>query len=80
VFGKLLLPRRLASSQFGQPYSTSAPQQRQLRTALPGVTKELWIGTFPALFGAGLCVFLTSTSYKDPEGSLDAVCPSLSEI
>ena len=49
---ELLLAQRLAQSQFGQPWSTLPPvEQRQLRSRIyREVTKELWIGTFHALF------------------------------
>jgi len=49
---ELLLAQRLAQSQYGQPWSTLPPvEQRQLRSRIyREVTKELWIGTFHALF------------------------------
>ena len=49
---ELLLAQRLAQSQFGQPWSTLPPvEQRQLRSRIyREITKELWIGTFHALF------------------------------
>ena len=49
---ELLLAQRLAQSQFGQPWSTLPPiEQRQLRSRIyREVIKDLWIGTFHALF------------------------------
>ena len=49
---ELLLAQKLAQSQHGQPWSTLPPlEQRQLRSRIyREVTKELWIGTFHALF------------------------------
>lgn len=65
---ELLLAQRLAGSQFGQPFSTLQPQQqRQLRNRIyREVTKELWIGTFHALFARLLRFDIDK--YKDPEG------------
>ncbi len=65
---ELLLAQRLAGSQFGQPFSTLPPQQqRQLRNRIyREVTKELWIGTFHALFARLLRFDIDK--YKDPEG------------
>jgi DNA helicase-2/ATP-dependent DNA helicase PcrA len=49
---ELLLAQKLAQSQFGQPWSTlPALEQRQLRSRIyREVIKDLWIGTFHALF------------------------------
>ncbi len=65
---ELLLAQRLATSQFGQPLSTLSPvQQRQLRTRIyREITKELWIGTFHALFARLLRFDIDK--YRDPEG------------
>ena len=64
----MLLAQRLAQSQFGQPWSTLPPvEQRQLRTRIyREVTKELWIGTFHALFARMLRFDIDK--FKDPEG------------
>ena len=65
---ELLLVQKLAQSQFGQPWSTLPPvEQRQLRTRIyREVTKELWIGTFHALFARLLRFDIDK--FKDPEG------------
>jgi len=65
---ELLLAQKLAQSQFGQPYSTLAPvEQRQLRSRIyREVIKELWIGTFHALFARLLRFDIDK--FKDPEG------------
>ena len=65
---ELLLAQRLAQSQFGQPWSTLPPvEQRQLRTRIyREITKELWIGTFHALFARMLRFDIDK--FKDPEG------------
>jgi DNA helicase-2/ATP-dependent DNA helicase PcrA len=65
---ELLLAQRLATSQFGQPFSTlTVQQQRQLRSRIyREVIKELWIGTFHALFARLLRFDIDK--YKDPEG------------
>ena len=65
---EMLLAQRLAQSQFGQPWSTLPPvEQRQLRTRIyREVTKELWIGTFHALFARMLRFDIDK--FKDPEG------------
>jgi DNA helicase-2/ATP-dependent DNA helicase PcrA len=65
---ELLLAQRLAQSQFGQPWSTLPPvQQRQLRSRIyREVTKELWIGTFHALFARMLRYDIDK--FKDKEG------------
>lgn len=65
---ELLLAQKLAQSQFGQPYSTlPAAEQRQLRQRIDReVIKELWIGTFHALFARLLRFDIDK--YRDPEG------------
>ena len=65
---ELLLSQRLAQSQFGQPLTTlPAHEQKQLRSRIyREVTKELWIGTFHALFARLLRFEIDK--YKDPEG------------
>ena len=65
---ELLLAQRLAQSQYGQPWSTLPPvDQRQLRTRIyREVTKELWIGTFHALFARMLRYDIDK--FKDAEG------------
>ena len=65
---ELLLAQRLAQSQFGQPWSTLPPvEQRQLRSRIyREVTKELWIGTFHALFARMLRFDIDK--FKDSEG------------
>jgi len=65
---ELLLTQRLALSQFGQPLATlPAHEQKQLRSRIyREVIKELWIGTFHALF-ARLLRFDVD-KYKDAEG------------
>ena len=64
---ELLLAQRLAQSQYGQPWSTLPPvEQRQLRSLLQEVTKELWIGTFHALFARMLRYDIDK--FKDAEG------------
>ena len=49
---ELLLAQRLAQNQFGQPLATLATvEQKQLRSRVyREVIRELWIGTFHALF------------------------------
>ncbi len=49
---ELLLAQTLAESQYGQPFNTlREADQRQLRSKIyNNITKELWIGTFHALF------------------------------
>ena len=49
---ELLLAKRLATNQFGKPWITLQPgEQRQLRSQIyREISKELWIGTFHALF------------------------------
>ena len=63
-----LLAKRLAQSEFGQPLSTlPLVEQRQLRSRIyREVTKELWIGTFHALFARMLRYDIDK--FKDVEG------------
>ncbi|WP_216901866.1 UvrD-helicase domain-containing protein [Synechococcus sp. CCY 9618] len=65
---ELLLARRLAESQFGQPWGTLSPQQqKQLRSRIyREVTRELWIGTFHALFARLLRFDIDK--FRDPDG------------
>jgi len=65
---ELLLAQKLAQSQFGQPWSTlRAAEQRQLRGRIyREVIKDLWIGTFHALFARLLRFDIDK--YKDGEG------------
>jgi DNA helicase-2/ATP-dependent DNA helicase PcrA len=65
---ELLLAQRLAERQFGQPWSTlEAAAQRQLRSRIyREVIKDLWIGTFHALFARLLRFDIDK--YRDPEG------------
>ncbi|MEB3271387.1 MAG: UvrD-helicase domain-containing protein [Synechococcus sp.] len=65
---ELLLAQRLAQSQFGQPWSTLPVQeQRQLRSRIHReVSKDLWIGTFHALFARLLRFDIEK--FQDPEG------------
>jgi len=65
---ELLLAQKLAQSQFGQPWSTlPAAEQRQLRGRIyREVIKDLWIGTFHALFARLLRFDIDK--YKDSEG------------
>ncbi|MBM5824585.1 MAG: AAA family ATPase [Cyanobacteria bacterium M_surface_10_m2_119] len=65
---ELLLAQKLAQSQFGQPWSTlPAVEQRQLRSRIyREVIKDLWIGTFHALFARLLRFDIDK--YRDPEG------------
>ena len=65
---ELLLAQRLAQTQYGQPWSTLPPvEQRQLRSRIyREVTKELWIGTFHALFARMLRYDIDK--FKDAEG------------
>jgi DNA helicase-2/ATP-dependent DNA helicase PcrA len=65
---ELLLAQRLAQSRFGQPWSTlAAVDQRQLRGRIyREVTRELWIGTFHALFARLLRFDIDK--FRDPEG------------
>jgi len=65
---EVLLAQRLAQSQFGQPWSTlKAIDQKQLRSRIyREVIKDLWIGTFHALFARLLRFDIDK--YKDPQG------------
>jgi len=65
---EVLLAQKLAQSQFGQPYSTLPPvEQRQLRSRIyREVIKDLWIGTFHALFARLLRFDIDK--FVDPEG------------
>jgi len=65
---ELLLAQRLALSQFGQPLATLQPvEQKQLRGRIyREVIKDLWIGTFHALFARLLRFDIDK--YRDPEG------------
>jgi len=65
---ELLLAQRLAQSTFGQPWSTLAPlEQRQLRSRIyREVSRDLWIGTFHALFSRLLRFDIDK--FRDPEG------------
>ncbi len=65
---ELLLAKRLASNQYGQPWSTlSNTDKRQLRNRIyMEVTKVLWIGTFHALFARLLRFDIEK--FKDFEG------------
>ena len=65
---ELLLAQRLAESQYGQPWSTlPTVDQRQLRSRIyREVTKELWIGTFHALFARLLRFDIDK--FRDAEG------------
>ena len=65
---ELLLAQKLAQSQFGQPWSTlAAVDQRHLRSRIyREVIKDLWIGTFHALFARLLRFDIDK--FSDPEG------------
>jgi DNA helicase-2/ATP-dependent DNA helicase PcrA len=65
---ELLLAQRLAQSQYGQPWSTlPAIEQKRLRSHIyREVIKDLWIGTFHALFARLLRFDIDK--FKDPEG------------
>jgi len=65
---ELLLAQRLAQGQFGQPMATLPEgEQRQLRSRIHReVTRDLWIGTFHALFARLLRFDIDK--YTDPEG------------
>ena len=65
---ELLLAQKLAQSQFGQPWSTLKQiDQRQLRSRIyREVIKDLWIGTFHALFARLLRFDIDK--FSDPEG------------
>ena len=65
---ELLLSQALAQRQFGQPWSTlPLVEQKQLRSRVyREVIKDLWIGTFHALFARLLRFDIDK--YSDPEG------------
>ncbi|MFM9111526.1 MAG: UvrD-helicase domain-containing protein [Prochlorococcaceae cyanobacterium] len=65
---EVLLAQRLAERQFGQPWRTlPAIEQKQLRGRIyREVIKDLWIGTFHALFARLLRFDIDKL--KDPEG------------
>ncbi|MEB3350767.1 MAG: UvrD-helicase domain-containing protein [Cyanobacteriota bacterium] len=65
---EVLLAQSLAQRQFGQPWATLAlVEQKQLRSRVyREVIKELWIGTFHALFARLLRFDIDK--YKDVEG------------
>ena len=65
---ELLLAKRLAQHQYGQPWGTlQFVDQRQLRNQIyREITKELWIGTFHALFARLLRFDIDK--YVDQEG------------
>lgn len=65
---ELLLAQKLAQSQYGQPWSTLPPvEQRELRSRIyREVSKELWIGTFHALFARMLRYDIDK--FQDSEG------------
>tara|TARA_Y100001968_G_scaffold297440_1_gene306371 strand:+ start:2214 stop:4646 length:2433 start_codon:yes stop_codon:yes gene_type:complete len=64
---ELLLTKRLSENQFGQPLSTlQTADQRSLKNQIyHQVTKELWIGTFHALFARLLRFDIDKYSDKD---------------
>ena len=65
---ELLLTKRLSEIQYGQPLTTlESVDQRNLRTQIyHQITKELWIGTFHALFARLLRFDIDK--YLDKEG------------
>ncbi|MEB3316940.1 MAG: UvrD-helicase domain-containing protein, partial [Cyanobacteriota bacterium] len=65
---EVLLAQSLAQRQFGQPWGTlRLVEQKQLRSRVyREVIKELWIGTFHALFARLLRFDIDK--YNDPEG------------
>ncbi len=65
---EILLAKRLANHQFGQPWGTlNSIEQRQLRNRIyMEISKELWIGTFHALFARLLRFDIEK--FKDHEG------------
>ncbi len=65
---EILLAKRLAEKELGQPYSTlRLSEQSELRTRIyRNITKELWIGTFHALFARLLRFDIEK--YTDKEG------------
>ncbi len=64
----ILLAMRLAQNQFGQPLKTIPKEdQRQLRNRIyQEITKELWIGTFHAIFARLLRFDIEK--FRDAEG------------
>ncbi len=65
---EVLLAKRLAQNQFGQPWSTLSPvDQRQLRSQIyQDIIKELWIGTFHSIFARFLRFDIEK--FNDKEG------------
>ncbi len=65
---EVLLAQKLSKTQFGQPLETiPIIQQRQLRNRIyQEITKELWIGTFHALFARLLRYDINK--FRDQEG------------
>ena len=65
---ELLLAQKLAQSQFGQPWCTLPPiEQKRLRSRIyREVIKDLWIGTFHALFARLLRFDIDK--FRDPDG------------
>ncbi len=65
---EVLLAKRLAQNQFGQAWSTlPTVDQRQLRSHIyQGIIKELWIGTFHAIFARLLRFDIEK--FRDAEG------------
>ncbi len=65
---EVLLAQNVSLAQFGQPFKTlPIIEQRQLRNKIyQEITKELWIGTFHALFARLLRFDIDKL--KDPEG------------
>ncbi len=65
---ELLLAKRLANVTHGKPWSTlQVAEQRQIRNRIyREISRELWIGTFHALFARLLRFDIDK--FKDPEG------------
>ncbi len=65
---EILIAQNIAQSQFGQPFNTlTIYEQRQLRNRVyKEITKELWIGTFHALFARLLRFDIDK--FQDSEG------------
>ena len=65
---ELLLAKRLANVSHGKPWSTlEVAEQRQIRNRIyREISRELWIGTFHALFARLLRFDIDK--FKDPEG------------
>ena len=65
---EILLAKSVASAQFGQPLNTlKVAEQRQIRTQVYSqITRDLWIGTFHALFSKLLRFDIDK--FKDKEG------------